>query len=190
MGESINLVNNFKIKEVIFNNNEYNELEQKLIEELEKKKIRYHRKINNLKIGNYDFKFLNNNIYIDENDNSNVIYTEIKGNKLLFMGDAGFKVEESILNKNILTNIDILKVGHHGSNTSSSKNFINTIKPKTCLISVGKNNWYGHPKDSVLKILSACDTYRTDLNGSIEIKLKNNQYSVKTINERGINELL
>ncbi len=63
MGESINLVNNFKIREVIFNNNEYNELEQKLIEELEKKKIRYHRKINNLKIGNYDFKFLNNNIY-------------------------------------------------------------------------------------------------------------------------------
>ena len=63
MGESINLVNNFKIKEVIFNNNEYNELEKKLIEELEKKKIRYHRKINNLKIGNYDFNFLNNNIY-------------------------------------------------------------------------------------------------------------------------------
>ena len=183
MGESINLVNNFKIKEVIFNNNEYNELEQKLIKELEKQNIRYHRKISNLKIGNYDFKFLNNNIYKDENDNSNVIYTEIKGNKLLFMGDAGFKVEESILNKNILTNIDILKVGHHGSNTSSSKEFINTIKPQTCLISVGNNNWYGHPKDSVIDILDDyCNIYRTDLNGSIEIKLKNNEYSIKTIN--------
>ena len=49
-----------------------------------------------------------------------------------------------------LNNIDFLKVGHHGSNTSSSKEFIESINPKFSLISVGKNNRYGHPKDSML----------------------------------------
>ena len=66
------------------------------------------------------------------------------------MGDAGLEVEEDLIEKYNLQNIDVLKVGHHGSKTSSNKEFINEINPKYSIISVGKNNRYGHPNDNVL----------------------------------------
>ena len=74
--------------------------------------------------------------YDNENDNSNVIYFNYNNYKFLFMGDAG--IEKDILNKYNLINIDFLKVGYHGSNTSPSKNFIDSINPKNSLISVVK----------------------------------------------------
>lgn len=98
------------------------------------------------------------------------------------MGDAGVEKEKDILKKYNLKNIDFLKVGHHGSNTSSSKHFINQIKPKYSLISVGKNNRYGHPKEEVLNNLEQSKIYRTDLNGSIGIKLNKNGYKIRTCN--------
>ena len=61
------------------------------------------------------------------------------------MGDAGVNKEKDILAKYNISDIDFLKVGHHGSKTSSSKDFINSINPKYSIISVGKNNRYGHP---------------------------------------------
>jgi len=96
------------------------------------------------------------------------------------MGDAGIEREKDILSKYDLNEIDFLKVGHHGSNTSSSEDFINKIKPIYSLISVGKNNRYGHPKDSVLAILENSKIYRTDIDGSIGIKLNKNGYRIKT----------
>ena len=95
------------------------------------------------------------------------------------MGDASKKRESDILVNYNLQNIDFLKVGHHGSNTSSSKEFISKISPKYSLISVGKDNRYGHPKDSVLDILKDTKIYRTDINGSIEIQLKKNKYKIR-----------
>ena len=65
------------------------------------------------------------------------------------MKDASTTREKDILEKYNLSNIDFIKVGHHGSNTSSGDKFINSIKPKYSIISVGKNNRYGHPKISV-----------------------------------------
>ena len=66
------------------------------------------------------------------------------------MGDASITTEKEILNKYNLSNIDVLKVGHHGSKTSTGNNFIDEINPKYSIISVGKNNRYGHPNDNVL----------------------------------------
>lgn len=180
MGEAMNLVKNFKIEKVIFNCCEYNELEQRLIKVLNKKKIKYYSCINELNIDKYKLHFLNTKEYDNENDNSNVIYFKYNNYKFLFMGDAGIEKEKDLLKKYNLGNIDFLKVGHHGSNTSSSKNFINIINPKYSLISVGLNNRYGHPKDSVLNILSNSQIYRTDKNGSIEIKINNKGYSIRT----------
>ena len=96
------------------------------------------------------------------------------------MGDAGKKRKIDIIRKNNIKNIDFFKVGHHGSNTSSNKEFINTIKPKYTLISVGENNRYGHPKEDVLDILSKSKIYRTDINGEIQIKIIKNNFSIKT----------
>ena len=182
MGESISLVDNFKVNNVVLNCGTYNDLEKNLIKVLNKKKIKYYSCIKELNIDKYKFQFLNTKIYDNENDNSNVIFTKLNNYKFLFMGDAGVEKEKDILKKYNLKNIDFLKVGHHGSNTSSSKHFINQIKPKYSLISVGKNNRYGHPKEEVLNNLEQSKIYRTDLNGSIGIKLNKNGYKIRTCN--------
>ena len=89
MGEAINLVNNIKIENVIFNCSSYNELEQELIKVLEKKDIKYYSCIKEINIDKYKMQFLNTKEYDNENDNSNVIYFKYHNYKFLFMGDAG-----------------------------------------------------------------------------------------------------
>ena len=178
MGEAINLVENFKVEKVIFNCGLYNDLENELIEVLDKKKIKYYSCIKELNIDNNKFHFLQTKEYDNENENSNVIYTELNGYKFMFMGDAGVEKEKDILEKYNISNVDVLKVGHHGSKTSSSKSFINEINPKNSIISVGKNNRYGHPNKEVLNNLKGSKIYRTDLDGSIMFKIKNNELKI------------
>ena len=180
MGEAINLVNNFKVGKVIFNCGEFNDLEQDLIKVLKKKKIPYYSCIKELNIDNNKLYFLQTKEYDNENDNSNVIYTEINGYKFMFMGDAGIEKEKDILAKYNISNIDVLKIGHHGSKTSSSKDFINEMNPKYSIISVGKNNHYGHPNKEVLENLNNSKIFRTDQDGSIMFKIKNNKLKIET----------
>ena len=180
MGEAINLVENFKVEKVIFNCGELNDLEKELIYVLDKKKIPYYSCIEELNIDDNKLFFINNKDYDNENDNSSVIYTELDNYKFLFMGDAGVEVEEDLIEKYNLQDIDVLKVGHHGSKTSSGKIFINEINPKYSIISAGKNNRYGHPNDSVLDNLEDSKIYRTDLDGSIMFKINNNKLKIET----------
>ena len=179
MGEAINLVENFKVEKVIFNCGEFNELEQELIKVLDKKKIPYYSCIKELNIDDNKLYFLNNKDYGNENNNSSVIYTELNNHKFLFMSDAGAEVESDLIEKYNLQDIDVLKVGHHGSKTSSSKLFINEINPKYSIISVGKNNRYGHPNKNILDNLKDSKIYRTDEDGSIMFKIKNNKLGIE-----------
>ena len=180
MGEAIKLVENFKVENVIFNCGEFNELEQDLIKVLDEKKIPYYSCIKELNIDNNKLYFLNKVDYGNENDNSSVIYTKLNNHKFLFMGDAGAEVEKDIIEKYNLKDIDVLKVGHHGSGTSSSEEFINNIVPKYSIISVGKNNKYGHPNKEVLNRLENTKIYRTDKQGSIMFKIKNDKLKIET----------
>ena len=180
MGETINLVNNFKVERVIFNCGEYNDLEKELIKVLDKKKIKYYSCIKELNIDNNKLYFLQTKEYDNENDNSNVIYTELNEYKFMFMGDAGLDKEKDILDKYNITDIDVLKVGHHGSKTSSSEKFINEINPKYSVISVGKNNRYGHPNKEVINNLKDTKIYRTDEDGSIMFKINDNKLEIET----------
>lgn len=172
MGESLNLIENFKVKTVIFNVGNYNYLEQELIKKLNKKKIPYYQNVEELSLNKNKLYFLNTKLYDNENDNSSVIYTNINNHKILLMGDAGVGVEEELIKKYNLKNIDILKVGHHGSKTSSSIDFVNYINPKISLISVGEDNKFNHPNQEVLEVLKNGKIYRTDKEGTITIKLK------------------
>ena len=101
----------------------------------------------------------------DYNNCSIVIKMDFNNVSYLFTGDA----EESVESSRKWPHIDVLKVGHHGSNTSSSKNFLEQIKPEVALISVGQGNTYGHPTQATLKRLSniGAKIYRTDENGTI-----------------------
>lgn len=105
--------------------------------------------------------------------NLSSIVIDMKFNNLsyLFMGDAEEQVEEKILKKNNLK-ANVLKVGHHGSNTSSSEKFLKAVAPEIAIISVEKGNTYGHPDKAVLKRLEKIGTkiYRTDEQGNIFIE--------------------
>ena len=168
------------MEKVIFNCGPYNNLEKDLIKVLDKKKTPYYSCIKELNIDDNKLYFLNNKDYRNENDNSNVIYTELNKYKFLFMGDAGVEVEEDLIEKYNLKDISVLKVGHHGSKTSSGKEFINEISPKYSIISVGKNNRYGHPNKEVLNILEGSKIYRTDQDWSIMFKIKDNKLKIGT----------
>ncbi len=180
LGSSFNLVNKYKVNSVIFNHGNYNELELELIKLLENSNINYYQNIKELDINNNKLYFLNDKLYDNENDNSNVVYIKINDFKLLFMGDAGIKTEEDIIKQYDLNNIDILKVGHHGSSGSSSKKFIDKINPKYSLISVGINNIYKHPNKKALKNLENSIIYRTDIVGSVKFEMDGNKLNIIT----------
>ena len=181
IGGALYLIDNFKVDNVILNKGDYTELEVELITHLKNKNIKYTNNINKIPLlGSYMY-LLNTKKFSNENDNSIVTYFEYQKYKFLFMGDSSSKTEEYLINNYNLTNISFLKVGHHGSNTSSSPLFINKITPKVSLISVGRNNFYHHPNKEVLTNLSNSVIYRTDKNKSIKIKI-NNKVKITKLN--------
>lgn len=172
-GEANELLSNFCVKKVFINKGNINNIEKKI----NNKEVLM---LKNFVIDNIKVNSLNNNVFNNENDNSTVLLFNIYDYKFLFMGDASIKTEEYLLNNYILPNVDILKVGHHGSYTSTSTDFINVIKPKYSVISVGENNIYKHPNKSVLDILDNTKLFRTDVDGTIEVKISKKGYKIKT----------
>ena len=88
------------------------------------------------------------------------------------MGDAPSYVEKEIIKNEAEIKCDILKVGHHGSNTSTCEDWLKYLSPKEAIISCGKNNKYGHPNKEVVSLLSKykIKIHRTDLEGTIVYK--------------------
>lgn len=111
----------------------------------------------------------NSKDYKDINNYSAVIRLIYGDSKFLFMGDAEKLSEEEILSTNNDISADILKVGHHGSSSSSSVEFLDKVSPKIVVISSGKGNEYGHPNKEVLDEFKKrdCTIYRTDIDGTI-----------------------
>ncbi|MCD0570692.1 MBL fold metallo-hydrolase, partial [Staphylococcus aureus] len=112
----------------------------------------------------------------DKNEYSIITMITYQNKKVLLMGDASKNNESLLLKKYNLPEIDILKVGHHGSKTSSSKEFIEMIKPKISLISSGKNNMYHLPNIEVVKRLQRIRSriYNSQQNGQVTIDLDDN----------------
>ena len=122
-----------------------------------------------LNLGN--FTFVNYNIYSgnSENEKSSVLGLNFLGKSFLFTGDADENIEKQIIKDNPNLRVDILKVGHHGSKTSTSAAFLDLIKPKEAVISCGAKNKYGHPTSEVLSRLKErkIRIRRTDIEGTI-----------------------
>lgn len=130
----------------------------------------------------YDFKektigdltFYNlalNKAYFDENDRSSIIYVTINQLHYLFTGDISETAERDLYQKYGSLDVDVLKVGHHGSGTSTSNDLLKLCRPKIALISVGKDNFYGHPHPAVLQRLKdyGVKVYRSDRDGMVKI---------------------
>ena len=174
MKESINLVNNFKIINILMNSGRNNNLEEYLI-----------RSINNinymniskyeLNIDKYKFLFINDKDLTNENEDSLITQTNLNGYNIIFMGDAGNTSEEYLINAYNLEKMDILKVGHHGSRYSTSEQFLKKINPKYALISAGRNNKFNHPnKETITKLKKYhIKCFITSIKGMIRVVLKN-----------------
>lgn len=121
----------------------------------------------------------NKDKYDDLNNYSVCIKLTYQDISYLFMGDA-----EVVSEKEITTDIkaDVLKVGHHGSDTSSGNSFLEKVSPSYAIISVGENNSYGHPHKEVLDRLNkiGATIYRTDLNGNIIVKTDGKSIAIDT----------
>ncbi len=137
----------------------------------------------NFKIGEFEITILSDyNGSSEENDRSAFVMAEIDGTKILFTGDAETKTENKLLDENINIDCDILKVGHHGSNSSSGERFLSEATPEYAVISVGQNNSYFHPHTVTLNSLKKCGakTFRTDKNGDVTFDFTDDDVKLKT----------
>lgn len=126
----------------------------------------------------------------DNNEMSAVIKLVYKNNSFLFTGDANFDAEYDILDSGYDIHADVLKVGHHGSSSSTSELFLQNITPKYAVISVGMNNRYNHPTEQVLSLLSNynVNVFRTDTQGTVIFESNGFEYNVSTHNTYKKNE--
>jgi competence protein ComEC len=119
--------------------------------------------------------------YSEVNDTSIVSLLSFSNNKFLFTGDINEKQEKKMLADNLITQSDVLKIAHHGSKTSTSEDFLNMVKPRFAIISVGKDNSYGHPNSEVLEKLNkfGIQVLRTDNLGDIKIIFDGQNLKIK-----------
>ncbi len=154
--------------------------------------------------GDAEVVFMNDISDIDSsniNEYSIVLKVEYGNNRFIFTGDAEAVNEKTILNqfsKNELK-CDILKIGHHGSSTSNTKNWLKTLSPKYAYIPCGADNKYGHPHDETVKALNSLNVeyYRADQNGTMIVTSNGNDISIETkmtgdvpLGDKAWNELL
>ena len=120
--------------------------------------------------------------YSDTNDTSLVLRLDYGSTSFLLTGDMEADAERDLVNTGANLKADVLQVGHHGSSTSTSYIFLNSVLPEMGVISCGANNKYGHPHEETLSILrdAGVDVYRTDLLGTITIGSDGRNYTVGT----------
>ena len=172
IGEANTLINNFKVDKIIINSNRLNYYEK----QLPKNKTIIGEEGLTIKLKDFTLVELNTNLD-DENDSSGVYLLNYKNINVLLTGDASKRSEEYILDNYELPHINILKVGHHGSKTSTSERLLKETNPNIALISCGKDNKFNHPNKETINILNKYKVkyYRTDKQGTITINLNNNK---------------
>lgn len=185
IGELKHLVDAIKIKQIIINPNKFDKEKLKTIIQLSNErdiKVQSYLNQHQIQLGEFTFKFYNTDIQNSDDPNEHSIVTLASFNNIdtLLMGDATELNEKQLLSKYSLPTIELLKVGHHGSKTSSSENFLRTIHPKVALISSGQNNIYHLPHPEIIKRLNSLDikTYNTSKNSHISIIFQDNHYFI------------
>lgn len=173
-GGATAILKEMKVKELVLPDQfEKNDIVNKLITIANKKtiKVRFVHDGDSWIAGENQFRILspNENSRQDSNNSSVVLFAELGGLKWLFTGDLEKTGEEKLIKDYPELSVDVLKVGHHGSNTSTTDSFLHYLNPKIAIISVGRNNPYKHPHQEVLKRLEEKNIKigRTDNLGAI-----------------------
>lgn len=166
LGYAKDILKEIKVDKMMFNNNTFNKYENEIID---KNKLVFNYQSKYINIVN-----LNDNNSLDENISSLVLKINLDGLNLLYMGDAPKEVEREIILKHNLTS-DIIKIGHHGSKTSSDYYFLKKINASFAIISSGRNNRYNHPSLETIDTLNKLkiNYFNTQDKGTIMFKYKN-----------------
>lgn len=138
---------------------------------------------NSYTLSGCSFSVLAPNADYTELNNSSVVIRLLYGNTaFLFQGDAEKKSEQAILDTGFCVSANVIKLGHHGSNTSSTAGYLSAVNPQLAVISCGEDNAYNHPSEKVLKRLDdlKIDYRRTDRNGNIVVTSDGNEIAVET----------
>lgn len=124
----------------------------------------------------------NKSFYDNLNNYSPIIKLSYKNTSFMFTGDAEKEVEEEVLKSNSILESNVLKLGHHGSKTSTTEEFLHAVNPSIAIISCGKDNKYNHPSSQVKSLLKKYNTsvYRTDLDGDIIIHSNGDEIKIYT----------
>lgn len=167
LGEALTLLKNYSVDQIFINEGKQNSLEKKISKIFSNVSICYEGKY--FEVGDFQFLSINHDL-LDENSSSIVLYIMYHNYKMLFMGDANFKSERFLLDTYDLDKVNLLKLGHHGSKTSTSEEFLEKIRPDFALISAGRNNKFNHPSQETLKRLQKYQvkSYSTQKDGTIE----------------------
>jgi competence protein ComEC len=135
-------------------------------------------------LGDVSLKVLNPTFRLSNNANNNSLVLKLDYGRIafLFEGDAEKEAEASIIDSGTALKADILKVGHHGSSTSSSKSYLAKVMPSTAVYMAGAGNDYGHPHSETIASLREVGAaiYGTDVNGTVRIATDGNTYTVHT----------
>ena len=135
----------------------------------------------NFKLGDMNFNVLYTGTDESDLNNTSIVLRMTYGKRnFLFTGDATEVTEKKLLNKDIKS--DVIKIGHHGSNYSTTDEFLNKVNPTYAIISVGYNNKYNHPGDKTIKKLNKIRTYRTDIDGTIKLTTNGDNINIEKLN--------
>lgn len=184
VGDFLNLADKIKIKQIWVSPGELRD--SVFLAKLKQADIPIHLSQvgDNIPIFDSELKILSNG-YTGKGDNNDSIvsYGNFYGKKFLFTGDLEQDGEQQLLKNFPSLKVDVLKVGHHGSKTSSNPSFIHAIKPQLALISVGKKNRYGHPNQETLDTFQKehVKIIRTDQHGAIKLIHKQEKWQIETV---------
>ncbi|MUK87067.1 DNA internalization-related competence protein ComEC/Rec2 [Ornithinibacillus sp. L9] len=164
------IIDEFKVKNIIIS--EYFHLNSELMNEWKNHNVKISKVRSNeeIVIGDHSFYIMSPLKNMNStNENSLVILSEFGNLNWLFTGDIGIETEREIISSFPELTIDVLKIAHHGSNTSTARDFVEHINASFGLISVGRNNLYGHPKQEVIQTLEEAGVtiLRTDQDGAV-----------------------
>ena len=175
LGGAINLIDNFRVNNIVMNVGELNPAELRIINHAINIPVTQNEFNTELKINS-----LNNIDFGNENDNSLVLLFELYNKRFLIMGDATKKTENAITEN---VNADLLRTGHHGSRTSSGEDFLRRVNPNLAIISSGRNNRFNHPHREVIETIEKLniDYLNTATSGTIWLKLRRETHTLFTV---------
>lgn len=201
IGGLLGIIQNVAIDKIYDSGQEHNtQTFENYLDLIESKKIPFKLARENIEMEEIDpqvnIKILNppkslfNGTRNEINDNSVVLKLTYGNFSILFTGDIGKLPERKLVDNKNIKNIDILKIGHHGSKYSSTKAFLKSVNPQIAVILVGENNGYGHPHLEALERIenqeSVQHILRTDIDGTVVLTTDGNQYTIESLDTNEI----